>query len=112
MSSYEMKQWQGDELVEVPSFMIGHLLTKHHPECAVSMCLHRTAGDHDASRRMEEAHATVCTCGADRPLHLRPTSSVDRRDTRDPEEIGRDHLRGDFACQNSSSIHPSTDPSN
>lgn len=113
MSSYEMKQWlggeYGTELVEVPSYMIGHLLTKHHPECAVSMCLHRSAGDHDASRRVEEAHATVCTCGADKPLTLRPTGG-DRRDTRDPEQVGLQIL-GDPSCQNSSSIHPSTDPS-
>lgn len=110
MSSYEMRQWQGGEygteLVEVPSYMVGHLLTRHHPECAVAMCLHRSAADRDAARRVEEAKATVCTCGADRPLNVRP-GGVDRRDNRDPEEVGRKHLQGanPWASSNTTQDH-------
>lgn len=114
MSSYEMKNWEAGEyggtLVEVPSFMIGHLLTRHHPDCAVSLALQRSAPDRDSTRRLEEAQSTVCTCGADRPINVKPLS-VDRRDNRDPETVGR-QIQGDPSCQSSSpsSTQPPTAP--
>jgi hypothetical protein len=101
VSSYEAKQWVRDpeageeQLAEIPSWGISMLLTWHRVDCAVSAELRRSVGKgHTAERRLELARSTACTCGSAerKPVpDLQPTSR-DRRDNRDPAQVGREHL--------------------
>lgn len=47
--------------------------------------------------------------GSKRPLKLKPTESIDRRDTRDPLEVGRTLLHGSFTDLDSHSLHEIAD---
>ena len=99
---YEAKQWGHDEhgnrvLVPVVAWEIGQLLTRHHDDCRVREELRRSARTATpAERRLELAQTTACTCrareheGNSSPIEV---SKHDRRDNRDPEQVGIEHLR-------------------
>lgn len=100
---YEAKQWGRDEhgkpvLVRVVAWDIGQLMTRHREDCRVREELRRSARTATpAARRLELAQTTACTCGArEHEGNIAPieTTSHDRRDNRDPEEVGLAHLRG------------------
>lgn len=101
MSSYESKTWARDpvtgeeRLVEIPSWGISMLLTRHRVDCAVCAELRRSVGKgYTVERRLELAREAACTCGsAERqPVPALSPTSRDMRDNRDPAQVGEAHL--------------------
>lgn len=94
---YEKSFWRDGVLVENPSWYIGMLLTRHAPDCRVLVELRRSVGKGLTSeRRLELAREAACTCGSSerQPVKALTPISRDRRDNRDPQQVGEDYLNG------------------
>lgn len=95
MSSYEAKVWQDGVLVPVTSWEISQLMA-HHDECRIRQELRRSQRTGESQeRRLQLANDTACTCGRREAMDAAlasTTTGVDRRDNRDPAQVGEAYL--------------------
>lgn len=97
---YEKSEWvEGPDgkpvLRRRPGWDLTQELTRHRADCRVSEEIRRSVGKGmEIDRRLALAQTAACTCGArDESLveWWKPVS-VDRRDNRDPVDVGVEYL--------------------